>query len=175
MTYLDRLTEAMTALSRDPRTVFMGQAVAHPGTGMTRTFAGVPPGQLLELPVFEDAQLGMAVGLSLAGYLPVAVYPRINFLLLAMNQLVLHLDALPRYSAYRPRVIIRTAVAHDRPLDPGTQHLSDYSPAIQSMLRTVEVVRLTDGTKIIDAYDRALESETSTILVEYHELYESEV
>lgn len=170
--YLDRLTEAMTALGRDDRTIFLGQAVAYPGTAMTATFSGVPRERLLEVPVFEDTQLGMAIGLSLAGYLPVCVYPRINFLLLAMSQLVLHLDALPRYSDYRPRVIVRTAVAHDRPLDPGAQHLGDYSRAVSAMLRTVEVVNLRPTADcILPAYRRAAEADHSTILVEYHELY----
>lgn len=172
-TYLDRLAEAMTVLGRDERTIFMGQAVAYPGTGMTRTFVGVPREKLLELPVFEDTQLGMAIGLSLAGYVPICVYPRINFLLLAMSQLVLHLDALPRYSDYRPRVIIRTAVAHPEPLNPGAQHLGDYAPALRTMLRNVEVRPLMWGSsEIVPAYGAALNADHSTILVEYHELYD---
>lgn len=185
-TYLDRLTEAMTLLSAEPAAVFLGQAIAYPGTGMTQTFAGVPRDKLIELPVFEETQLGMSIGLSLAGQHPVvSVYPRINFLLLAMGQLVLHLDALPRYSGYRPRVIIRTAVAHDEPLNPGAQHLGDYSYAIKMAL--LEAARVTDGhtqvTKVVPltapdvilpAYRDALRSDRSTILVEYHRLYDVE-
>lgn len=184
MTYLDRLTAAMTELGCDPRTLFMGQAVAYPGTAMTKTFEGVPRDQLLELPVMEDTQLGMAIGLSLQGYLPVCVYPRINFLLLAMNQLVLHLDALPRYSDYRPKVIIRTAVASSVPLNPGAQHLGDYSIAIETALQesariaasrvNVGVERLLFADQIAGAYGAARNSGRSTILVEYHSLYDTE-
>ena len=97
MTYRTELTRAMTLLGQDPRTIVMGQAVAFPGTGMTATFAGVPKDQLLELPVAEDMQLGMAIGMSLAGYLPICVFPRWNFLLAATDQLVNHLDKLPLY------------------------------------------------------------------------------
>lgn len=180
--YLDCITEAMTELGKDSRTIFLGQAIAYPGTAMTKTFEGVPRNQLLELPVFEDTQLGMAIGLSLQGYLPVCVYPRINFLLLAMNQLILHLDALPRYSDYRPRVIIRTAVAHDEPLNPGAQHLGDYSNAIEVALAesaitarstvNVDVVRLLCPGDVTEAYREAASSRCSTVVVEYHRLYD---
>lgn len=171
MTYRGELRRAMQMLAEHPRSVFIGQAVAVPGTAMSSTFEGVPREKLLELPVFEDTQLGMAIGMSLRGDLPVCVYPRWNFLLLAMNQLVLHLDKLPLYSEYRPKVIIRTAVATDEPMDPGLQHLGDYSDAVQSMLDTVKVVRIGETQEIVPEYQRALESPGSTVLVEYSENY----
>ena len=173
MTYRAELTRAMTMLGQDPRTIVMGQAVAFPGTGMTQTFDGVPSDKLLELPVAEDMQLGMAIGMSLDGWLPVCVYPRFNFLLLAMSQLVLHLDKLPIYSGYRPKVIIRTAVATDQPLDPGPQHLGNFSEAVQKMLETVHVEQLLESKRIVPAYRHALESNHSTILVERTELYDA--
>lgn len=173
-TYLSRLTEAMTLLSLHPRSLFLGQAVAYPGTGMTQTFQNVPKHKLIELPVFEDCQLGMCTGLALAGELPISIFPRINFLLLAINQLVLHLDAIPRYSSFRPKVIIRTAVAHPHPLNPGVQHLGDYSPMLRDMLKTIKVVSLMSSDIIVPAYRTALENPGSTLLVEYHELYDQE-
>jgi pyruvate/2-oxoglutarate/acetoin dehydrogenase E1 component len=115
----------------------------------------------------EDLQLGMAIGAALAGDLPICVYPRINFMLLATNQLVLHLDKLPLYSGFRPRVIVRTAVATPEPLDPGPQHLGDFTQAYRQMLRTVEVVDLYDASKIVPAYREAMERDGSTLLVEH--------
>ena len=38
--------------------------------------------------------MGMTIGLLMAGKIPVSIYPRWNFLLLAINQLVNHLDKL---------------------------------------------------------------------------------
>jgi pyruvate/2-oxoglutarate/acetoin dehydrogenase E1 component len=172
MTYLDELSRAMEELGRWPWTIFMGQAVGCPGTGMTQTFKNVARDKLLELPVTEDMQLGMATGMSLAGYMPICVYPRINFMMLAMGQLVLHLDALPRYSRYKPRVIIRTAVATAVPLDPGHQHLGDYSGALRDMLETVKVVNLTEVGQVFGAYMEATEAPRSTLIVEYVSLYQ---
>src|SRR5215831_14031743 len=98
----------MTQLSANPKTIFMGQAVTG-GTTMSASFNGVPKDRLLEMPVAEDLQLGMATGMALAGWLPICTYPRMNFLLLAANQLCNHLDRLPLYSegGYNPKVIIR--------------------------------------------------------------------
>ena len=174
MTYYDELCKAMEMLAEHPRSIFLGQAVEDEGTGMTRSFAKVPRDKLLELPVFEDTQLGMSIGLSLAGELPISVYPRINFLLLAVNQLVLHLDRLPLYSGWKPKVIIRTAVATPEPLDPGPQHLGDFSDGLYRMLKTVEIVKLVHTSQIVPNYKYALERNSSTILVEYVNLYGSQ-
>ena len=58
MTYFGQLCRAMELIAEHPRSIFLGQAVAEKGTGMTASFAGVPREKLLELPVFEDCQLG---------------------------------------------------------------------------------------------------------------------
>lgn len=173
LSYFESLCRAMEMLAEHPKTVFMGQAVACPGTAMSRTFARVPREQLLELPVIEDAQLGMATGMSLAGYLPVCCYPRSGFLLFAMSQLVLHLDKLPLYSSYRPKVIVRTAVATDKPLHPGPQHLGDHTAAFRALLETVVVERLDDAERIVPAYREAVEREGSTLLIEQMGLYDA--
>jgi pyruvate/2-oxoglutarate/acetoin dehydrogenase E1 component len=172
VTYFDELCRAMEMIAESPRSIFLGQAVAEKGTGMTASFAKVPREQLLELPVFEDCQLGMSIGLALDGMLPVSVFPRWNFLLLAANQLVNHLDAIPLYSDFRPKVIIRVAVGTATPLDPGPQHLGDFSEAFRKMFRTVMVLNLRQANMIEPLYREALARDHSTILVEYPELYD---
>jgi pyruvate/2-oxoglutarate/acetoin dehydrogenase E1 component len=174
MSYFTELKRAMTWLGEHPKSIFLGQAVAEKGTGMTASFDEVPRHKLLELPVAEDMQMGMSIGLSLAGDLPISIYPRWNFLLLATNQLVLHLDKLPLYSDYRPKVIIRTAVATPEPLDPGPQHLGDFSIPFRMMLSTVKVVMLGKTGEIFPAYYDAVHDTRSTLLVEYTALYNTE-
>ncbi len=169
MSYLDKLTLAMTTISLEKHALFMGQAVAYKGTAMTETFKHVPREKLLELPVAEDMQMGMAIGYALDGGLPVCVYPRFNFLLLAVNQLVLHLDKLPIYSVrrYQPKVIIRTVVASHKPLDPGAQHVGNFTEMFRRILYTVQVVDLWNEEDILPAYLRAMKSNNSTLLVEH--------
>ena len=82
----------MTYLGLHPKTLFIGQAVAYKGTAMTNTLVEIKKNKLLELPVAEEMQMGMTLGMALNGTVPVSLYPRWNFLLLAANQLVNHVD-----------------------------------------------------------------------------------
>lgn len=170
MSYFDALREAMTVLAADARTVFVGQAVAYPGQRAFTTFEGVPSHRRIEMPVIEDFQLGFSTGLALAGFVPVSFFPRWDFLLLAANQMVNHLDKLPAMG-WRPRVIVRVGVGSDKPLDPGPQHTQDHGAAFRLMLSTVEVVDLLEEQQIVPAYRAALERDGPTILVERMALY----
>lgn len=175
MKYFDEMCRAMEMLGRDPRTLFMGQAVACPGTAMTNTLKNVPREKLLELPVAEEMQMGMSTGMALTGMVPVSIYPRWNFLLLAVNQIVGHLDKLPAMSegGYRPKVIIRTGIGSERPLHPQHQHVGDFTDAFRLMCKTIEVIRLDEPQDIFPAYEKALTREDgrSTLIVEYGDYY----
>jgi pyruvate/2-oxoglutarate/acetoin dehydrogenase E1 component len=48
--------------------IFVGQAVEYQGTAMKSTLIGVPPTQLMEVPVEEDFQMGLCIGLALNGF-----------------------------------------------------------------------------------------------------------
>lgn len=168
--YRDELTRAMTILGQHPRTLFIGQNTVYGGAvDIPPTLAGVPAERKIEFPVAEDLQMGVCIGLALTGWLPVCIYPRMDFLLLAFNQLVNHLDKLPEMSAYRyqPKVIIRVGVGALHPLDPGPQHRQNYSIPLSHMLTTVDVRLLERAEDIVPMYKGALESKRSTLLVEY--------
>lgn len=162
----------MERLADDPRVLFLGQAVSVPGTAMSRTLAAIDPARRLELPVAEEMQMGMTIGLAMAGYIPVSLYPRWNFLLCAMNQLVNHLDKLP-LMGYRGTAIIRTGIGSERPLHPSHQHVGDFTDAVRSMCSNLEVIRLDEPDEILPAYLKALTREDgrSTVLVEWGDYY----
>ena len=173
--YFDELKRSMEYLAEDPDTVFLGQAVACPGTAMSNTLKEISNDRKVELPVDEDMQMGMTNGLALQGKLPVSIFPRWNFILLATNQLVNHLDKISDMSdgGYLPKVIIRTSIGSERPLHPGHQHIGDYTEAYRSMLHNVEVIRLEEPEEIYPAYEKAHNrmDGKSTILVEYGDFY----
>lgn len=175
MKYFDELKRAMEWLAEKPDTLFVGQAVAVPGTGMSNTLASIDKDKRLELPVAEEFQMGLSLGMALNGSIPISIFPRWNFLLLATNQLVNHLDkaSILSHGEYRPKVIIRTAIGSERPLHPQIQHVGDFTAAFRQMLQTVEVVRLDEPEQIFDAYRLAYErtDQKSTILVEYGDYY----
>jgi len=173
MKYFDELKRSMEWLGQQSDTIFLGQAVEYAGTAMTNTLKDVSPDKLMEMPVTEDMQMGITNGLAISGYVPISIYPRWNFLLLGVNQLVNHLDKLPLISDYKTKVIIRTGIGSERPLHPQFQHIGDYTEAFQKMLPNVEVIRLDEPEQIFEAYQKAYNRTDgkSTILVEWGDFY----
>ena len=165
----------MEFLASDARTMFIGQAVAFPGTAMSNTLKDVSKGRLIELPVAEEMQMEMSLGMGLNGLIPISIFPRWNFLLLAINQLVNHVDKVRVMSneGYAPKVIIRTGIGSEKPLHPQHQHIGDFTESIQKMCTTIEVIRLEEPEDIFPAYEKSLTRDDgmNTILVEYGDFY----
>jgi pyruvate/2-oxoglutarate/acetoin dehydrogenase E1 component len=168
--YAQELSKAMEMLSLDSRTIFIGQATKYAGTSMSSTFENVDRKKLLEFPVDEDFQMGVSVGLALQGFLPISIFPRWNFLLLAANQLVNHLDKMKELLGAEniPKVIIRTAVGSVEPLYPGPQHDGDFTSAFEILCPNLNIVKLETEDMIYSEYKKAYarSDNVSTILVE---------
>ena len=172
LNYREEIIKAMRLLAEDERVIFIGQNVIYSGAiAVHQTLEDIPMSKKLELPVAEDMQIGLSIGLSLDGYIPVSIFPRIDFLIIATNQLANHLDKIEEMSCgrFKPKVIIRTGIGSIRPLDPGPQHCQDYTMALEALLTNVDVVKLVEADTIVPAYKRALESNRSTILIELAE------
>ena len=175
MNYLQEVQKGMDLLAESPYTIFMGQAVGCKGHAISRQVENYLMEKRLELPVAEEMQTGMALGMALEGYIPVSVYPRCNFAILACSQIVNHIDKWPLMvpNSTRPKVIMKMVVGAVHPLDPGHQHKANYADAFKSMCETIEVFDLTQTEDIMPAYDKALNRNDgrSTILVEYGDKY----
>jgi len=175
MKYFEELKRAMDFLASHEKTIFIGQAVAYPGTAMTNTLKDVPKQKLYEMPVTEEMQMGVSTGLGIDGWIPINIYPRWNFLLLSVNQLVNHLDRLPHISndGYKPKIIIRTGIGSERPLHPQHQHIGDFTEFFKNILENIEVIRLEEPEDIFPAYKKALNRKDGrqTLLVEYGDYY----
>lgn len=169
MIYFDECAQAMHTLA-DAGALFIGQSVKYPSNAMFKTLRDVPTDQRIEVPVFEDVQMGLCTGYALGGFLPVCCFPRMDFLLLAANQLVNHLDKIA-YTPHRAKVIVRTSVGAKWPLHSGHQHTQDHTAAFRLMLRTVEVIELNCARDVAPGYARALTLEHSCLVVERQDLY----
>ena len=165
MGYQKALCEAMQDIALDERVVFLGQGVRDAGTFISTTLTDVPIEKRIELPVAEEMQMGMSIGMALAGCVPVSVYPRWNFFLLATNQAVNHLDKM------KPHVIVRVGVGSTTPLDPGPQHKGDFTEAFRLLMPNTTIVRLENAEQILPEYRNALERNGPTIIVEYADRY----
>jgi len=175
MKYRDELIRAMSWLGQQEDTIFLGQACRVSGHAISSTLVNVPMEKRVELPVFEETQLGMSTGMALAGLVPITMYPRFDFFILACNQLVNHLDKINVMSAgdMRPRVIIRVAIGAKTPIDAGPQHTQNHTEAFRKMLTYVDVVELKEPEDIFPAFQKAYEREDArpTLIVEYGEYY----
>jgi pyruvate/2-oxoglutarate/acetoin dehydrogenase E1 component len=175
MRYFDELKRSMDWLGEQEDTLFLGQAVEYSGTAMTNTIANVRKSKLLEIPVNEDMQMGMTLGLALNGTVPISIYPRWNFLLLAANQLVNHVDKIKIMSdgGYKPKIIIRTSIGSQRPLHPQHQHVADFTGGFKAMCDFVDIIRLDEPNQIFEAYQHAYlrTDNRPTILVEWGDYY----
>ena len=173
--YFDELKKSMHFLASKKNTIFIGQAVEVPGTAMSNTLKGISKKKLLELPVAEELQMGVTLGLSMDGNIPISIYPRWNFLLYAVNQLINHVDKFKIMAGkkLKPKIIIRTGVGSQRPLHPQFQHVGDFTEAFKKMSTTIEIIRLKDPKDIYPAYKKAFlrKDGKNTILVEYGDYY----
>ena len=92
--YKNEIIRSMEWLGEKEDTIFLGQSVKYSGNAMYNTTKTIPEDKLVELPVFEDVQMGMSLGMAYEGFVPITSYPRFDFLICATNQLVNHLDKI---------------------------------------------------------------------------------
>ena len=159
------VNKAMRMLAEDARTVFVGQSVCFDGATIYDSLDGVPMEKRLEMPVIEDFQLGYCTGLSLTGQIPVCIFPRMDFMLLAANQLINHLDKLPLFG-WKPKVILRTRVGSKWPLDAGPQHVQNYAKQFDDMTCSIRVKEVRTAAQVKQAYEDAIHGEGSWLIVE---------
>ena len=171
--YLDALTEAMKLSMEDDKTIFIGQQIVYYGNPMSKTIEGLPKERMIETPVMEETQMGMTLGLGMAGHSVVSFYPRWDFVVCAANQLINHIDKISVMSDgdWNPTLLIRVGKGSDTPLDPGHQHKADYTEEFKTILKYTPVIKLDKAEKIVPAYKEALKRGGATVLVEYPELY----
>src|SRR5437868_15482588 len=100
LSYVDAVREAADQeMARDPSVIVFGLDVDDPKAiqGTTRGLQEkYGPGRVFGTPLSEDAMTGAAIGMALAGLRPIHVHIRMDFLMLAMNQLV-NVAAKSRY------------------------------------------------------------------------------
>jgi hypothetical protein len=171
MRYKDKLSEIMVSASEDVNTIFIGQQIVYRGNPMSTTLDGVPKEKMIEVPVMEETQMGMSLGLSMDGYRVITFYPRWDFLISATNQLINHVDKFQLMTGDVPHVIIRVGKGSDKPLDPGHQHKANYFEEFKSMSKNIEYFDCKTVRELELAYNTALNNKGVYVICEYPELY----
>lgn len=176
MTYRDHLRQAMESMAKEERALFIGYNVRYGRAA--GSLANVAEEKLMEMPLSENLMIGAAIGASLDGCLPLVYFERMDFLMLAMDALVNHLDKISAMSGgiHNPAAIIRCVVGNKKvPLFTGATHTQDFSEALPKMI-SFPVISLRWKTMIAGAYDaaiRRLKGGQSTILVDYKDLWDT--
>src|SRR5208283_1422072 len=91
-TYVEALREAVEQeMERDPAVVLFGldvddhKAIQGSTRGLLERFGSE---RVFTTPLSEDSMTGVAIGAAMAGMRPIHVHIRMDFLMLAMNQLI---------------------------------------------------------------------------------------
>lgn len=160
MKYFDRIKESLEFLGKQPNVEFIGQAVGCNGTFWSKMLPD-PIFNRHEFPVAESFQMQFSLGAALAGKCIVSIYPRMNFLLLAMGDIVNMVDKIKQLSGLNPHLIILTAIGPDSPVHPGIQHVGDYTRALAEACDTIKIMN-----GCLGAYEHAYYNPGQYIIIE---------
>lgn len=169
--YKQALTDAMTYLGKQDDTVFVGQQIVYAGNPMSTTLVDVSKDKMIEVPVMEETQMGISLGLTMTGKTVISFYPRWNFLICAANQLINHIDTYELMTGKKANLLIRVGKGSDNPLDPGPQHKADFINEFKSMCPHISFYQLRTSDEIYDIYTNAYKQGGVHVLAEYPELY----
>jgi len=173
MKYKDELIRSMEWLAEKDDTIVIGQSVKYSGNAIYNTVKTLSMKKIMEVPVFEELQMGISTGMALEGLVPISCFPRFDFLLRCVDSLVNHLDKMQVMTDgnFKPKVIIRTSIGSSKPLNGGVQSTNDYTEPFRQMLTEVDVVLLNEPKEIFPAFQRAYEREGSSLIVEWGDHY----
>jgi acetoin:2,6-dichlorophenolindophenol oxidoreductase subunit beta len=176
ISYRDALFQTMrNALSGSPNTIIIGQGVDdHKGTfGSTLNLAQEFGNErVIDTPLAEEAVAGIAIGAALNGLYPIQTHIRLDFVLLAMNQIV-NLAAKYKYmfgGHFEVPMLIRMVVG--RSWGQGAQH----SQSLQSLFAHIPgltVIMPSDSQAVIDSYAYAVNNFRGPVIsIEHRLLYD---
>lgn len=174
MTIKDDLVEAMASLARKKHTVFLGENIINSGR-IYGTLEKVPLKRCIEMPVAENLIAGTAIGLAIAGYHPVCIFQRMDFMLIAADQIINHATLLPKMSGDRIKlpIIFRTIKADlNKDFWVGHQHSKDFTHIFS---RYMPVYEIPFKYQPQEAYAKAYEEEKPVLVVEEYKSFRKEV
>jgi len=169
--YYTAIKEEMEEFAKDDKVMFIGQQTA--SEDFYGTLKDVSMEKRTEMPVAEEMQMGLSIGLAMEGFLPISIYQRMDFLPRACDQLVNHLDLINELSRgkYNPKVIIRTTIGTNNPFNVGLQHNKDLTEGFKALLKNIPIYHVKTVEDVKVAYNIARTQDTSIIIIEEQELY----
>lgn len=171
MTYKEMLSHYMNKINDLENSIFIGQQIVWKGNPMSTTLETVSHNKMIEVPVMEETQMGMSLGLAMIGNIVITFYPRWDFLISATNQLINHVDKYPLMTGNDIHLIIRVGKGSDNPLDPGHQHKGNYINEFKEIFKTIIVLDCQTVEDIQKNYEIAINNKGIYLINEYPEKY----
>lgn len=140
------------ALREDPRSFIIGQGLWSPwyvGNSMTDLEQEFGKDRVIDTPVSELACTGAGVGAAVAGRRPIVVHPRVDFMLLATDQIVTQAakwSSMFGGNSHAP-VVVRGIVNR------GGQQGAQHSQALHAWFAHVPGLRVAMPASVADARD----------------------
>lgn len=157
-------------LALNEKVIFIGQQCC--SENFYSTLENIPIYKRREMPVCEELQIGISIGLAIQGFFPVSIIQRMDFLLRAADQIVNHLNLIEELSRgiFSPKILIRTTIGATSPLNCGKQHSQDFTEGFRKLV-SFPIFKVTTVQEVKDAYQFARESKTSVMIIEDQNLY----
>jgi pyruvate/2-oxoglutarate/acetoin dehydrogenase E1 component len=169
--YKDEITNFMKLCNDMDNSIFIGQQIVWRGNPMSTTLDFVSKDKMIELPVMEESQMGIGLGLAMTGKFVISFYPRWDFLISATNQLVNHLDKYKIMTGDDLHIIIRVGKGSDTPLDPGHQHKGNYTNQFKNILSSITVMDCKTVEDVRKNYQLAIDNKGVYLINEYPQYY----
>lgn len=139
MTVKEAIQIEMNKLSRVENVVFLGENVINSGR-IYGTLNDVPLNKCIEMPVAENLIAGCAVGLSIAGYFPVCIFQRMDFMLIASDQIINHAALMPKMTGIKlPIIFVTFKATLKKSFYAGLQHVKDLSHVFAPYMNCYEI------------------------------------
>jgi len=175
MTLKEDITLAMQKLARKKKTVFLGENVINSGR-LYGTLSKVPVAKCIEMPVAENLIAGTAIGLAIAGYRPICIFQRMDFMLIAADQIINHACLIPEMSGgsvVLPIIFRCVRASLNRGFYVGLQHSKDFTHVFERYLETIKIPF--DSGNAQNAYEHAYLQSKPTLVVEEYKHYGKEI
>lgn len=168
-TYANAINEALQiAQEKDPNVFVMGEGVDDP-KGTFGTTKDLP--RNYDMPLCEEGFTGFAIGAALMGMKPVIVHARVDFMMVAMNQLVNIAAKIHHSSGGKQRVPIVIRAIIGKGWGQGSQH----SQSLFSLFAHIPGLKVVAPSNAYDAKGMLLhaifEEEDPIVFIEHRRLY----
>lgn len=162
--YFNAIKEEVLKLSKLDNSIFLGQQTA--SEDYYGLLTDIDMKKRIEMPIAEEMQLGISIGLAMEGFLPISIYQRCDFLLRAMDQLVNHLDKteILTNNIYKSKVIILTTIGSKEPLDSGPQHTQDLTEVFKLSVK-FPVLKMSTVEEVKTGFELAKNTDGPILLI----------